>query len=75
VFSVAFYEARPVKPEICLISSTFYPSFHNGSQPHVLWSHSTYTTTPILCGELEAHFTDQAIVIPIKTNFKLSFFT
>ena len=29
----AFYEARPVKPEICLIGSTFYPSFHEGSQP------------------------------------------
>ena len=24
----SFYEARPVKHEVCLIGSTFYPSFH-----------------------------------------------
>lgn len=28
-----FYEARPVKPEICLIGSAFYPSFHEGNLP------------------------------------------
>ena len=32
-FSVPFYEARPVKPEICLIGSTGYPSFHEGNLP------------------------------------------
>ena len=71
-FLCVFYEASPVKLKICLIGSTFYPSFHKGFYPVFSWSHSTYTITPILSDELEAQDTNQAVVIPINTNFKLS---
>ena len=69
----AFYEARPVKPKICPIGSTFYPSFHEGDQPFYSWSHSTYATMPILGGELEAQGANQAIVVP--NQIKLQTFT
>jgi hypothetical protein len=58
-----FYEARPVKNKICLIGSIFYPGFHVPSKMIInSWSHSTYTTTPILCGELEAQVANRAVV-------------
>jgi hypothetical protein len=59
--------------KICLIGSTFYPSFHNGFWPSVLWSHLTYATTPILGGELEAHLADRAAVVPIKDKLQTSY--
>jgi hypothetical protein len=59
---IRFYEARPVKPKICLIGSTFYPGFHNDSRPSVLWSQLTYAMTPILHGELEAHSVYRAVI-------------
>jgi hypothetical protein len=56
--------------KICLIGSTFYPSFHEAILAIQPWSHLTYATTPILCVELEAHLADRAAVVPINTNFK-----
>ena len=67
-----FYEARPVKSKIRLIASTFYPSFPLSAESALIsWSHSTYATTPILCGELYAHYADRAVALTIITNFKL----
>jgi hypothetical protein len=70
---VFFYEARPVKLKICLIGSTFYPSFRQAFSLFAAVSFNLYDNAYSLWRALTPISQTKLLSCQSNTNFKPTF--